>query len=112
MIAGCAGNITFAGGVGGCGVDAHSVHASRGTPGDMGGKATIRCTVEVADVRLEVRLEQQRESTWAPVADNLALPGGYGPAVGVLPANKRRRARSSSRARRGPTGSPRAGAPR
>jgi hypothetical protein len=88
MIAGCQEGLTTGPGNGHCSIRSDSVHASSGTPGDMGGKAIMTCDVAVTDTRLEVRLEQKRGSSWTLIADNTKSTGKLGPFIGALAANE------------------------
>ena len=73
---------------GDCSIKASDVHESRGTPGQMGGKATIECNAPVTDAQLEVQLQEFRDNSWLTIGDNLKSAGKYGPHIGTLPAGK------------------------
>lgn len=87
-VTGCGAGFTVGPENGRCVIRVDHVHESRGAPGQMGGKALLRCDVEVAAARLVVQLQRERNGSWQLVRDHTTDTGRFAPLIGVLDQNK------------------------
>ncbi|HSV66546.1 MAG TPA: hypothetical protein VLJ59_11645 [Mycobacteriales bacterium] len=72
-------------------------HESHGTPGSMGGKARITCTLDVDEVVLKVQVQELVGGTWAVFAENT----GDGRHVSPVKAGKQYTAQAFNPCKRG-----------